>query len=251
MTEEKSAGYVRLVESFDEPGCPICRCVVRESRSHLDAILYEQVTDPDTRRALRASWGFCNWHTWMLLEITHAGFGSAIVYEDLLRLALELIGRLEVAPPRRRSWLSALFGRRRRPAAGDGYPRRNACPVCVTAADAERRYVDTLVRLFDDGDLLAAYGRSDGLCVSHLLAAAGTEAPCVPRLVARTREKWERVRGELQSFIGKHDHRNHEPFTAAEADSYTRAFTLLAGARGIFGNHLHRLPPPGPRPTQD
>jgi hypothetical protein len=41
MTEEKSAGYVRLVESFDEPGCPICRCVVRESRSHLDAILYE------------------------------------------------------------------------------------------------------------------------------------------------------------------------------------------------------------------
>ena len=87
--------------------------------------------------------------------------------------------------------------------------------------------------------------------MSHLLAAAGTEAPCVPRLVARTREKWERVRGELQSFIGKHDHRNREPFTAAEADSYTRAFTLLAGARGIFGNHLHRLPPPGPRPTQD
>ena len=40
MTEEKSAGYVRLVESCAEPGCPICRCVVRESRGHLDAILY-------------------------------------------------------------------------------------------------------------------------------------------------------------------------------------------------------------------
>jgi len=88
MSEEKFIGYFRLVEACEKPGCPLCRCVTSESHSYLDALLYEQVTDPDTRRAIRAAWGFCNWHTWMLLEIEHSLFGASIIYEDLVTLAL-------------------------------------------------------------------------------------------------------------------------------------------------------------------
>ena len=47
MSEEKFIGYLRLVEACAAPGCPVCWCVIRESRSRLGALLYEQVTDPD------------------------------------------------------------------------------------------------------------------------------------------------------------------------------------------------------------
>ncbi len=251
MSEEKFAGYFRLVEACAEPGCPVCWCVIRESRGHLGALLYEQVTDPDTRDTLRASWGFCNWHTWMLLEIEHAKFGSAIIYEDLVRLALKRIERLDAGAgaSRRRGWFSSLFHRPPRTTEGRPYRARPACPVCITAAETEGRYLEALVSFIGEGDLLAAYARSDGLCVPHLFAAleVGGDRPQARALVARTREKWTRLRRELESFVAKHDYRNREPYTGAEAASYTRAFALLAGARGVFGNDVHaRRRSPGP-----
>jgi len=243
MSEENFAGYFRLVEACAEPGCPVCGCVIHESRSHLGALLYEQVTDPDTRGVLRASWGFCNWHTWMLLEIEHAMFGAAIIYEDLLRLALKRIEHLDASAgaSRRPGWLFTLFHRPPRTTHGQPHLARSACPVCVTAAETESRYLEALVTFIDEGDLLAAYARSDGLCVSHLFAAleVGGDRPQARTLVTRTREKWTRLRQELESFVAKHDYRNRELYTEAEATSYTRAFDLLAGARGIFGNDIH------------
>jgi hypothetical protein len=132
MTEERFIGYFRLIDACDASGCPVCRCVVRESRSHLDALLYEQVTEPDTRRAIRASWGFCNWHTWMLREIEQSIFGSAIIYEDLVRLALKRTQHLSdrMARPARSGWLAALLGRRRARAPVDSYRQRAVCPAC-------------------------------------------------------------------------------------------------------------------------
>ena len=249
MSEAKFIGYFRLLEACAAPGCPVCECVVAESRSYLHALLYEQVTDPDTRRAVRASWGFCNWHAWMLLEIEHSIFGSAIIYEDLMRLALKRTERLaDHAERPRRGWLSTLIGSLRRSSAAHRYRDRAACPVCTAAADTERRYLDTLVRFVGDGDLCAAYTRSDGLCVPHLFAAleGNGQRPGAARLVAETCDKWRRLGRDLSSFVAKHDYRNREPYTGAEATSYSRAFATLAGARGVFGNDLHaRRPGPG------
>ena len=243
MSEGRFVGFFRLVEACAHPGCPVCRCVIRDSRSYLDALLYEQVTDPDTRRAIRVSWGFCNWHTWMLLEVEHSIFGSALIYEELVKLALsrtELLGeRAERTRPR--GWLSTLLGRRRRSSSVMGYRGRAECPACAAAADTERRYLATLVTFIDDGDLTAAYARSDGLCVPHLFAVLehDGERREARALVDRTREKWARLGQEISSFVSKHDYRNHEPYTQAEAASYARAFEMLAGAKSVFGNDRH------------
>jgi hypothetical protein len=241
---KKFVGYFRLLEVCDQPGCPLCRCVIRESRGYLDALLYEQVTDPETRRAIRSSWGFCNWHTWMLLEVEHSTFGSAIIYEDLIKLALKRMegvgSRAARSAPRRWRW-RFLTSRRRRGAATEPYRERTRCPACVSVAAAERRDLETLVAFIDDGDLQAAYARSDGLCVPHLFAAvdAGGDRPGVRALVDRTRENWQRVGREIGAFVSKHDHRNREPYTEAEAASSMRAFEILVGARGVFGNAVH------------
>jgi len=214
--------------------------MVDDSRGYLDALLYEQVTDVDTRRAIRAAWGFCNWHTWMLPELAGSLFGAAIIYEDLVTLTLRSTEGLALRRPRR--WLHALTRRRRGPGMPDAYRRRTACPACTSSAEAERRYLAIMVTLADDGDLQAAYAGSDGLCLPHLVAAVADHGtrPETSTLVERTRDKWRRLGQDIAGFVGKHDYRNREPYSDAERASYLRAFEMLAGARGVFGNDVRR-----------
>lgn len=246
---EKFIGYLRLIEACRQGGCPVCRRVAEESRTRLGAILHEHVTDPDTRRALRDSWGFCNWHTWMLREVDTSLFGASILYEDLLSQAIDRVTSL-VDRPRPKglgAWLTGLgarltrlASRDARPDIGDDYGRRPACPLCLTAAETERHCLLTFVACIEDGDLQAAYASSDPLCLAHVLRASEvmSGSPEVRILVERTQEKWQAIRRALRSFIEKHDHRNQTAYTAEDADSYVRAFEILAGARGLFGNDL-------------
>src|SRR5215475_11596425 len=141
MGEQKFAGYLKLVEACGEPGCPVCHCLVSDSHGYLDALLHEQVTDPDTRRSIREAWGFCNWHTWMLLEVEHGRFGASIIYEDLVALALRSTERLgeRAGTSQRHGWLAALGRWRRSPTVTDVYRKRARCPACVNTADGERR----------------------------------------------------------------------------------------------------------------
>jgi hypothetical protein len=235
---EKFIGALRLLEACGEPGCPVCRCIVRDSRQHLDSLLYEQVTDIETRRRLRGSGGFCNWHTWMLLEIQGSRSGAAIIYEDLLARLVESVGRDAGASPRARSWLLTSRGK-----SGRGRPRP-ACPVCEDARAAERRYLEGMLDGGDDADMQLAYARSDGLCGPHMLRASalGAGRPGASWLAARTLAKWSRLREDLTRFVAKHDYRNREPFTPDEAAACERALEVLSGGRGLFGNDLH---PPG------
>ena len=234
---EKFVGYFHLIEACAQPGCPVCRRLVAESRAYLGALLYEQVTDPETRRALRRSWGFCNWHTWMLPDVESSAFGAAILCEDLVTRALRRTRRLRRGSRGSTAgrWLAALLGRRWRPELVVAHERREPCPACVDAAQTQAHYLETLVRFVDDEVLRAAYAQSDGLCVPDAILAVeqGSETARVETLVARTREAWARIGQDLAAFVGKHDHRNRAPYTEAEATSRARAFEMLAGARGV------------------
>jgi len=68
-----------------------------------------------------------------------------------------------------------------------------------------------------------------------------TGAPGLSHLLDRTLGKWEELRKDLDRFVRKHDYRNQEPFTEAEASSYRRAFEMLSGRRGVWGNDVHAL----------
>ena len=239
----KFIGYFRLIDACAQTGCPVCRVVEEDGRRHLDAILYEQVNDPDTRRRLRASWGFCNWHTWMLLEVPSAKSGAAIIHEDLVRGLLHRLRRLRDRPLGGAWALAWPLRRRRRPAIVELGRRRKACPVCAWCAEAETGYVLTLIRFIDDPQFARAYAKSEGICVPHILAAVnlGAGTPGLTHLTDRALGKWEELRKDLDRFVSKHDYRNAEPFTEAEASSYGRAFEALCGRRGLWGNDLHGL----------
>lgn len=233
---ERFIGYFRLVEACAQPGCPVCRCLVAESRRYLESMLHEQVTDVETRRRIRLSWGFCNWHTWMLADVAGSTFGTAIVYEDLVSRLLRRTAELRPQPARPAGWLRNLRRRRPRMTLVDLWRRRTACPGCADAATTETRYLDTLLAFVDDDALRAAYALSDGLCAPHLVQAVERDHANVDALVTRTRQAWARLGRDLAAFVGKHDHRNRQPFTEAEAAACARALEMLAGARGVFGS---------------
>src|SRR5262245_52262666 len=140
---QRFAGDIRLLEACGQRGCPVCRCVAHDGRRHLDGLLYEMVTDVETRRRLRRSWGFCNWHTWMLLELQGARSGAAIIYEDLLGRLIDRVRGAAAAVPQsaRRRWLP---GSRRR-ASSARAPRPQPCPICDDAAASERRYLEIML----------------------------------------------------------------------------------------------------------
>jgi len=243
----KFIGFHRLIEACEEAGCPACRCLDADTHRHLTAFLYEHVTDPMSRSRLRASWGLCGWHAWMLRETADPAFGTAILCEDLLRV---VGGRLErsaaraaarrPAPLMSRLWsrLRARLGGGHAPVIVRLYRRRAICPACAEVARGERRYLETALRFVDDPQFTEAYDASHGLCVPHVLAALDLAAGGAAgrRLLARTLPKWADLRRDLAGFVAKHDYRNRAPFTEAEAEAYVRAIEALHGRGGLFGN---------------
>jgi hypothetical protein len=242
LVPNKYIGFFRLVDACDRAGCPVCRCLLADARQYLDSLLYEQVNDPDTRRRLHDSWGFCNWHAWMLREVSDPAFGSAIMYEDFLRAAIERFERsaqhVAESPRGALGWLARLGRRAGRSVLAQAYRRRAVCPGCRLNAESERHYLELVLQFVDDPQFAGAYARSHGLCLPHAVHAldlgAGTAE--ARQLVARTLPKWTELRRDLQGFIDKHDYRKRTPFTEAESVAYLRALEVLAGVPGLFGN---------------
>jgi len=244
---EKFIGYFGLLEACGRDGCPVCSCLDQQSRRAVGALLYEHVTDSATRERLRASWGFCNWHTWMLLDAESFATGAAILYEDLLRVCRERVDRLRdgvpTSVPRRLGWFRTGGRRARRllPRFVEEYRTRAGCPVCASLRVAEAHCIAAVVEFADDPEFSRAYDESTGLCLPHLVVAVEqtTDAATLGRLLDTTLAKWEGLRGDLDRFVSKNEYRNTEVVSEQEADSYRRAFEVLAGRTHIFGNDLH------------
>jgi len=257
----KFFSFFRLIEACTQEGCPVCRCLKEHAIRYLDALLYEQVNDPGTREVLHASWGFCNWHAWLARDILLSNLGIGIIYEDLLRRVLGRLHHLLVRIRRGRltlGWLSQIVGRVPRIPFVKLWQRRAICPGCRAARDAEPDYLLTILDFTGDPQFDRAFDRSSGLCLPHVLrlAALGAAHSNLATVLERIETKWRRLQTELKSFVAKHDYRTTEPFSDAEARSWTLAIELLAGAPGVFGNDLHSSRPgaeflPAPRVSPD
>lgn len=74
--------------------CPICTLLTERDLTGLEAILWEQVTDPLTHRSLLAARGFCFLHSWALIPAgnhVRQHYGVAILLARLLREFLSAV----------------------------------------------------------------------------------------------------------------------------------------------------------------
>jgi hypothetical protein len=236
---DKFIGYFRLIDACERAGCPVCLCLEEDSRRALGSLLYEHVTDAETRRSLREAWGLCGWHAAAVLDGHAAATGAAILFEDLLRICQQRIERLYSCSPqqwrRPLSWL-----RRAAPRLAADYRLRRPCPVCKTLDAAEQSYLEAVVDFAEDPQFARAYERSTGLCVPHVVHMV---EPCadgsrVDRIVQATLLKWQRLRRLLEGFMGKHEYRSADAITEDEGMSWRLASEILAGRPSLFGNDM-------------
>jgi hypothetical protein len=232
--------YYEILNLLQRPGCPLCTRQGIASKRALGSLLYEQVTDPQTRRHLLGSRGLCNWHAWMLPEIRDSALGTALVYKHLLQDVLKtfpgLAGR---RPPSRWQRLVDQMTRRQRKAAGpEGHRGQTAyCPVCRLCRRTERNDARTILTFWAEPEFAQAFNQSTGLCLPHLLGCAEI---CLghanlPSVLADHARRFRDLIGELEEFIRKRDYRFLREAYGPERDSWKRVLEAFVGQPGVFG----------------
>lgn len=142
----------RLLAAMAEPGCPLCGLVREQERRYFFWFFAEHYHTPETLAQLVASHGFCRGHAGRLAvrgEDRAAAIG--MVYEIVSsRVGSELAA--EGARPRP-TWPPRALGR---------------CPACASRERTERRFLESLAELLQDGDEQGRYRPPQLLCHSHL-----------------------------------------------------------------------------------
>ena len=241
MTQTLSPfSYFELLDACALPGCPICRLEAKVVRNYLDAILYENVNDPETQIELRQSWGYCHAHAWQLPDVAGGpALGAAILYRQIIGDALGNIEQASYAPT---AWWSLKQARKwpddRQPATATAAVVRRLepqapCPACTHRDKMIDLTLDTLLETLArrDEPIQSALGASAGLCLPHLRRAfeLTRDETAFVDLRSVTQARLAQLKQEMDEFIRKNDYRfQHEGF-GAEGDRWRRALAWLVG----------------------
>ncbi len=240
QSRSRFVAYHEMLEVLRRPGCPLCTRQDIASRRALGALLYEQVTDPLTRRHLLGSRGLCNWHAWMLPEIRDSALGTALVYKHLLQDVLKTFPDLseQRAPSRWQRLVDQMTRRQRKVEGPEGHRGQKVnCPVCRLCRRAERNDARTILTFWAEPEFAQAFKQSTGLCLPHLLGCAEI---CrghanLPSVLADHVRRFQELTGELEEFIRKRDYRFQREAYGPERDSWKRVLEVFVGQAGVFG----------------
>jgi hypothetical protein len=219
----KHTTYFNLLDALKE-GCPICFLVKKTTHKFMDDFLYESVNDPDLRKEIKASQGFCNCHAWQLQKFGD-GFGQAIVYSDLLNIVLKQLEEIDEPYS-----IKELLKKN-----NPGIDPKQICIFCKQEKDAQERYISVFLENFDDPEFSFDYKNSFGLCLPHLALAL---KECRNKKIAKELIDIEtgKISGlivELKEFMRKHDYRFSKEKFGKEGDSWIRTIEKFIGKEGI------------------
>lgn len=232
---QKHTIYFELEGQLAKPDCPICSLREKAVSGYLNTLLYEEVNDIGVRAQIRRAKGFCKQHSWQLRAMGDP-LAHAIIYRDL---ASEMLKALREPPaehvkPGGWPFLRGAKGPRR---VAESLKRRAECPVCKRAHETEARYLSSLLNyLGSDREMREAYGKSDGLCLPHLIEALEEASGIAAEtLIAKERALLEALLKELEQLCQKFDYRfSSEPW-AGEQDAWIRAVKHWVGLLNAEG----------------
>ena len=240
MAETPSFSYHNVIQACAEPGCPLCRLSEKSVTLYLSALMYELVTDPDSRDTIRASLGFCNPHAYHLLTMTGSALGTGIIYRDLVNTIIKQLEAGAFSPPRGAPLhrVAEALNRQRPAAASEAMVQaltpQTPCPVCVQQEKMDTIALTAMVDGLGDEALQAALRASSGLCLPHLRRALqAVRGPAAfDTLLNIARDRYTALRAELDEFIRKNDYRYNHESMGAEGDSWKRAVWQMVGRTG-------------------
>jgi hypothetical protein len=219
---EKHLPYYLVLDALEKAQeCPLCELESEGLRRHVDNLLYEFVNDPGVRAELVRSKGYCARHANVLLSFRD-GLGTAILYQDQVRVFLRLLDGLANASLRA---ASRDISR---------YTQHQECPLCRYQRQLREHQVSDLVEGLRHEEMRDAFQSSPGLCVPHfLLAVQATRSEPVLRLLVGTElQRFRELLQDLETFCRKHDYRFQQEGFGKEADSWLRAVRMIAGRDG-------------------
>jgi hypothetical protein len=146
---EKHLPYFKFVKGMSKPGCPVCGQTSASLDDWFENLLYESANDRPLRHRFDAEGGLCARHAHRLCA-SNDGLGAAIVYRNVLELAVSSLGR--GAPPPL---------------------NRGKCVACDHEADAESRYSGLVADFLGEEEMRKGLEASSGLCMPHLAAVMG------------------------------------------------------------------------------
>ncbi len=235
-----------LIEAMGKPGCAICRIYRQTSERALESFLWENVNEPDVRQGILDSYGFCPVHTRVMVArevlTSSVPLGTNIIYEHLGRVVARELKDLK--PDSLTGRVSGIFARLRRLierpgvllAAGAGplHPR-GTCPACMAGDHAALNSLHVLCEeIQKDGDVLAAYRRSDGACFRHIRAAIEVHSVRFPRSVSIMIEdavaRLESQSREMKEFVRKNNWSyRDEKLTEEEDTAWRKTLAFFTG----------------------
>jgi hypothetical protein len=207
LTPERHLTFFNLADALAEKGCALCALAQKAARDYLESMLYENVNDPATRRAIADSLGFCAEHAAMIRQ-TNDAFGIALLYESLCR---DVSRRIEHGET----------------------PSVTNCPACKIQREAEERYASEFCSHIREADFRQKFEASDGFCLPHFAVVMRTLRDPDARTVVQSHhaKMLQKLADELKIFAEKHDYqRARTAVFGAESDAWQRALDKFAGA---------------------
>ena len=215
---QSSWDYQRLTEACTREGCILCRLAWEDTRRYLEAWKYEMFTNIGVREELRRSQGFCNDHTWQLVQMG-ASIQLAQAYRDILSDAKEQLENEKST--RRQRWFE---------------PKRShaPCPACRQKDDALARLISVLRQALLDPSFYIQFSASSGLCLNHFrlaceLKPSVSQEAWLPLLRKAQIACLQRLDEQLGELIRKHDYRFKNEARGDEMVSWKKAAGLVAG----------------------
>jgi Family of unknown function (DUF6062) len=228
-----------LRAAFGREGCPVCIVVLEAMQRSMDSWQYEGFTDVEQRHELIRSRGFCSLHTWQLTQLNTA-FQLALVYSGVLPDVLAPLKQdaARQSKPERPSRWSRWWKRwSHRPATTYAEPAFDHCPFCRSRASVEGRLISTLLEQLLSEEVQTLLSQSTGLCLLHFTQARKLAEEGDPvqlrSLLECQRVCMQRILGEVQELLRKHDYRFGDEIRGDEMTAWRRAAQLCAGNPGI------------------
>lgn len=228
MTQPKPFNYYDLIETFAQPGCAICNLCQRDVHRYIDSHLYEYVNTPDTHTAMRASRGFCAFHSAQLVEYGASVLGIAILQAAILDELLQIT--VQAASHKRSRLLNRSVDN-----LSDRLEPERSCLACEALRRAEKLHLRALADHIHEAPLQEAYRASEGLCLPHFRALLRATADSTQQAIMLSiqTDLWRKLKRELESFAHKYDINHADEAMGAEGDSWRRALSLVFGTLEI------------------
>jgi len=227
----KHTTYFNLVDAFKEEGCPICYLIKKSIHQSMDAFLYENVNNPEIRKYIRSTLGFCNKHAWQLRQFGD-GFGLSIIYQDLIGILLEKLAAIGNNAATEKSIKKMLKVSDIRL-----FKKINEnCDFCKKAREVEERNIVEFLEDFYEAELHVAFTVGFGLCLPHMLIAIdkSKDIQLSCDIVKTESEKLKKLSEELQEFCKKHNYQFSKEGFGKEGNSWIRVIEKMIGKEGIF-----------------